>query len=175
MPGVPDPLQHSYHAGMSQWLPLRRGLALATVLALVAGCGPSTTTPEPAATTKSEVRADRGPISSRFPALGEFINVTWVAWSVTDPRVPGPNTYELQALVVLRSPDLQTAQAAYTWTTPPAPFDLQAREELRSYLPPNADWHVSDDYRFALALSASDRAYLDFTSGTVFLDAIEGN
>jgi hypothetical protein len=161
---------------MSQWLPLRRGLALAAVLALVAGCGPSRTTPGPAAaTTPPEVRADRGPIGSRFPALGEFINVTWVSWSVTDPRVPGPNTYEIQALVVLRSQDLQAAEAAYTWNKPPAPFDIQARDELRAFLPPNADWHISDDYTFALALTNGDRAYLDLTSGTVFLDAIEGS
>lgn len=55
-----------------------------------------------------EIRTDTQPLTSRFPAIGAPVSATWVTWNNADPRVPGPTTYWIDAVITLQP---QTARA----------------------------------------------------------------
>jgi hypothetical protein len=152
----------------------RAALVLGATLALVVGCSSGTATPAPSQPTLT-VHADKTPIASLFPQLGDFLEVTWVSMPVTVATAPGPNATRIQALVVLRSQDVQVAKAAYPWTSAPGGLDTDIHDELRGYLPRNPDWHVSDEYTYAVTGNRGGKAFLDFASGTLFLDVIKSS
>jgi hypothetical protein len=160
--------------------PLRSRVLLAgTALAVLlpGGCsdGPSSTNLRDGAASVSAspvaIRTDREPIERRFPALGDFTEVHWVGWPLSDPEGLGPTDVALQALVVLAEPELAAAREAYEWDAAPADFDARLRDELRPHLPVAGDWRHSDEYE-STATTAQywGSVYLDVASGTVYLD-----
>lgn len=59
-------------------------------------------------TVEREIRTDTKPLTSRFPAIGTPVSATWVTWNNADPRVPGPTTNWIDAVITLQP---QTARA----------------------------------------------------------------
>jgi hypothetical protein len=150
----------------------RAALILGATLALVAGCASGTATPA-ASQSPLTVHADKTPIASLLPQLGDFLEVTWISMPVTVATAPGQNATQIQALVVLRSEEVDMAKATYTWTAAPGGVDTDIHAELRGYLPQHPDWHVSDKYTYAVTGSHGSKAYLDFSSGTLFIDLMK--
>jgi hypothetical protein len=149
----------------------RAALVLGATLALATGCASGTATPA-ASQSPLTVHADKTPIASLFPQLGDFLDVTWISMPVTAATAPGSHATRIQALVVLRSQEVDAAKTAYTWTAAPGGLDTDIQAELRGYLPQNPDWHVSDEYTYAVTGYHGSKAFLDFASGTLFLDVI---
>jgi hypothetical protein len=156
---------------------LRRVFTVIAAVALlaVAGCGEVDVGADPAPSTSGldTLRTDPDPIAKRFPGLGEFTAVHWIAWYRTDPRVPGPNAYDLQALVVLSPADAAAAAAAYAWESAPADADATMREELRPYAPAQPEWRHSQQYAQDIrAEGYAAQVYVDLASGTVYLQTL---
>jgi hypothetical protein len=49
-----------------------------------------------------ELRSDLPPLLKRFPLLGRPDGVQWMSGTMGDPRVPGPSTYWIDAVVQLQ-------------------------------------------------------------------------
>ena len=150
-------------------------VAMATTLLTVAGCDAidAGTEPSPGTSGLDTLRSDPDPIATRFPGLGEFTDVHWIAWYRTDPRVPGPNAYDLQALVVLSPADAAAAEANYVWEPAPTEVHATLREELRPYVPVEADWRSNEQYEQDVAAEGyAGTVYVDLASGTVYLQTL---
>ncbi|MDA2894442.1 hypothetical protein PDG61_26280 [Mycolicibacterium sp. BiH015] len=85
--------------------PASRAERLAALLlcGVLAACSPSSVEQ-----AERELRTDTEPLTSRFPAIGTPVSATWVTWNNADPRVPGPTTYWIDAVITLQP---QTARA----------------------------------------------------------------
>jgi len=75
---------------------------MAAVLLATVACGAGTSS-DGAATRDDTavVREDLAPLTKRFQALGEPISARWKSGTMGDPRVPGPSTYWIDAVVQL--------------------------------------------------------------------------
>ena len=90
---------------------LRAAAVLGTVLLLAAcnmgkttegGRGTSSTRRTSGVAQKSgsgQLRTDLEPLVKRFSALGEPLSAKWMSGTMGDPRVPGPSTYWIDAVV----------------------------------------------------------------------------
>jgi hypothetical protein len=118
------------------------------------------------------VRTDREPLTKRFPALGDFIEVHWQGWAagVAGGVVPGPTDIIIQALVTLRAQDLATAKSTYDFQPPPTNLVLKVNEELKPFLPAPADWRYNRRFEEDVKTAYyGGVVQLDVLSGTVFL------
>jgi hypothetical protein len=70
---------------------------------LAASCGAVAPAPPTAQKTgTAQIRHDLEPLIKRFPGLGAPVSATWMSGTFGDPRVPGPSTYWIDAVVQLR-------------------------------------------------------------------------
>jgi hypothetical protein len=120
-------------------------LLLALVLLLAAGCAAP---PAADPLERAEVRTDPAPITSRFPALGAPLAVTWIGGTLGDDRVPGPSRFFLEAVVALAPADverLRATHAAVAGGPPAVPGPLRAAAGERAWtelagVPGPAQW-----------------------------------
>lgn len=72
---------------------------------LATSCGAVATAPAPPTAQKTgtaQIRHDFEPLTKRFLGLGAPVSATWMSGTFGDPRVPGPSTYWIDAVVQLR-------------------------------------------------------------------------
>ncbi len=117
---------------------LAGGRALAAAVAAVAfaglglaGCTSSESTapvsaplPTKPSFSKGEVgplRTDTEPIAKRWPNLGTIISAQWFGGTLGDPRVPGPSTYWIDAVVELEPAAMESLRAQAGTTKPESP------------------------------------------------------
>jgi hypothetical protein len=79
------------------------------------------------------LRTDTEPISKRWPKLGTIISAQWYGGILGDPRVPGPSTYWVDAVVELE-PAVMEALRAKAGTLKAESPDIV--DELVPKLPP---------------------------------------
>lgn len=60
------------------------------------------------------LRTDTAPLTSRFSVLGEPAEVRWMAGTYGDPRVPGPSTYWIDAVVTLGADQVNALVAEHS-------------------------------------------------------------
>lgn len=91
-------------------------------------CGVAAACSSPPADIVRETRTDTAPLTSRFPAIGTPVGATWVTWNNADPRVPGPTTYRIDAVITLQP---QTARALADLTNPAQVPPPEVAPEIR--------------------------------------------
>lgn len=113
------------------------------------------------------VREDLAPLTKRFPALGEPISARWKSGTMGDPRVPGPSTYWIDAIV--RVTPVVADQLAAGTSSAGAP---EVVEVLRVELPAGP-WVASEQLNRTLSASGfGSQVRLDPATGTVVLRSI---
>lgn len=146
----------------------RRSRGWAVVVALAAA---ACSTAPPPADTSAPIRRDTEPLTTRFPAIGSPVAVTWVTWNSASGGVPGPTTYWIDAVVTLPS---QTTSALVTDFRPAAEGKTPAvAEELRSSVSPGP-FLTGTALNTALSTSGwATTAYLDPARNQLVLNAID--
>lgn len=96
------------------------------------------------------IRTDHEPIARRFPGLGDFDSVRWLAGtqgSAGGREIPGPTDYWIEATVRMDAEEFTRLADRYTWSPvgPPAP-----RPPLQGSLPAPETW--VDDATFTADL-----------------------
>jgi len=99
-------------------LRLAFGLGILVLLPLAA-CGPTDSK-----ATDGVERHDLGPLVSRVPELAVASEATWYSGTVGDPRVPGPSTYWIDAVVTLPRVVMETILGQYDFAQADVPADL---------------------------------------------------
>ncbi len=97
---------------------------------------PSAPLPTKQSVSKGDIgalRTDTEPISKRWPKLGSIVAVQWYGGILGDPRVPGPSTYWVDAVVELE-PAVMEALRAKAGTLKAESPDIV--DELVPKLPP---------------------------------------
>ena len=153
-------------------LTARAAVSLAALVSLLAACGP---TGEPGVVTPpppTELRRDTGPLTSRFPMIGEPSTARWVVWNSAgggDERMPGPTVYWINAVVTLRSATADELVGRYAPTEQGA--SPEVAELLRPELPPGP--YLSGDELNKAFTTAEwlSRAYLHRPSNRLVLTA----
>lgn len=72
----------------------------------------------------SEVRHELEPLTKRFPQLSDAASATWMSGTMGDPRVPGPSTYWIDAIVELPVAEHSELLNAVSATELPLPDDF---------------------------------------------------
>lgn len=107
-------------------------------------------------------------MTSRFPAIGTPVAATWVTWNNADPRVPGPTTYWIDAVITLQP---QTARALADLTNPAHVPPPEVAPEVRSAV---SDGPFATGAALNDALSTPGWAatgYLDFARNQLLVSA----
>lgn len=111
-------------------------------------------------TGSDELRTDPGPLLQRFPLLGRPLSTKWMSGTTGDPRVPGPSTYWIDAIVVLNPEQAETLRRQY-------PLQPAAADEVPGVVPamhpllPAGPWQTSAALDAALSQQGfSGRAHL---------------
>jgi hypothetical protein len=87
------------------------------------------------------LRTDAAPLTSRFSVLGEPPEAFWMAGTYGDPRVPGPSTYWIDAVVTLSADRVDALVTEHSpEPTNEAPDVVDA---MVQYLPPGP-FHTSE-------------------------------
>ncbi|MDP0399838.1 hypothetical protein [Tsukamurella strandjordii] len=84
-------------------------VATAMMAGSVLSCGSPSPAPQAEPTV---VRKDKEPISKRIKNIGENYVVRWVSGSFTNERIPGPNSYWLDASITLRDDEVASGLRA---------------------------------------------------------------
>jgi len=150
-------------------------LALAGCTDRAANAPNGRTTDGSTMTTPATVRTDRGPLTKRFPKLGDFIDAHWVGEAAGSDTggVPGPTDVVIVGFVQLRLEDLATAKSGYQWVAATPGWESGVRAEVHPYLPAGGDWRMNDQYSSEVRTGAySGTVYLDLVSGTVYLELV---
>ncbi|MBX7266918.1 hypothetical protein KIF24_13360 [Micromonospora sp. Llam7] len=153
-------------------------LLVAAIAVALSGCVDRDGQPTERTTSVSPppVRTDREPIASRFPNLGDFVEVHWQASTAgtDDPGVPGPTDTRIEAVVVLRPDTLAAALKRYEWSPAPAGWAELLSTGLRPFLPDGGTWHANDQYAEDVRTTHyNGLVYLDTSTGTVILRVID--
>lgn len=81
---------------------MRLVTALVVLMLALSACGGSTVAEPPAKQIDERgMRTDSEPLTSRFPAIGEPLDVRWQSGTLGDDRVPGPSSYWIDAVITL--------------------------------------------------------------------------
>lgn len=112
-------------------------------------CDPVPPPPQyPVKITESEVRTDLAPILTEFPKLPKIRSVVWLARQIGDPREPGPNDYDLEAVIHLENPaDLPRDG----WTAAEPDWAKRVSPKLADQVAAPAPWVRSDAFDHAFA------------------------
>ncbi len=147
-----------------------------TLILAVAGCAEAGTPAERATSVSAApIRTDREPIVKRFPALGDFTEVHWLAATPGgDSRVPGPTDTTIQAVMVLQPQTAEAAAGGYEWEPAEEGWDAALDAGLREYLPDGASWQTSEQWAEEVRTPQyHGLVHLDPASGTVVLSVTD--
>lgn len=152
--------------------------ALAVVVAvlvalgcLVAGCGGQTYAEQQRDRIEAATpRTDLEPILKRWPQLGGMQQAHWVGGVLTDERTPGPNSYFVEAAVVLSPADITRLTSQYHFG-PGARPDPPA--SLRPFVRDGA-WLRNQEADQAFSSEMASSIYVQPESSTVYVSA-KGN
>lgn len=89
------------------------------------------------------IRTDPEPITSRYPALSALTSVVWVAGTLGDREIPGPDSYWIDAIVQLPEADHRDLHIG-TLEVAELPEDFHS--ELRDQVP-GGEYRTSSELR----------------------------
>jgi len=117
-----------------------------------------------------EVRHELEPLTSRFPQLSDAEAATWMSGTMGDPRVPGPSTYWIDAIVEL--PEAKHAGLLKAGSASELPLPEDFSPQLRGAIPAGQVVNSRElDERFSQGRFASN-VYVVTDGRTVILSTL---